>query len=121
LLSISAVATITAQTTVEAEDFMSTLEWDGWGLTGESTLPVEAGNYRVLIRNNDLTVHTFTWLRIEQVNCIVNRMGQEICETATYPTGMDFSIGPGSERIVTFILEPGVDYELTCAVPGHTH
>ena len=48
-------------------------------------------------------------------------MGQESCDIATYPTGMDFALGPGSERIVTMLLEPAVDYELVCDVPGHTH
>jgi hypothetical protein len=101
LLAVSAVVTVTSRTNVEAGNFTTTLEWAGRGLTDESNMPVDAGTYRLLLRNSDLVVHTFSWLRVEQVDCYVNHMGQESCDTATYPTGMDFAVGPGSERLVT--------------------
>lgn len=121
LLAVSAVVTVTSRTNVEAGNFTTRLEWAEQGFTGDSIEPAGAGTYRLLLRNSDLTVHTFTWLRVERVDCVINRVGREICRTATHPTGMDFAVGPGSERLVAVTLEPGVNYSLVCNVPGHNH
>jgi len=97
-LAASAALTIANRETVAASESrgLRSATFEGRRLEF-STSDWPMGTVRLVVRNEDLRVHTFT--------------SEEL--------GIDVAIGPKSERVVEIDLKPG-SYLFECRVPGHS-
>jgi hypothetical protein len=78
-----------------------------------------SGQNRVLLRNSDLVAHNFTLYRHETEEWF-GPTGARFVDVHRRPAGLDVSLGPGSEALVSIELMAGTSYELVCRVPGHS-
>lgn len=98
LILFSLFVTLSGRETVSADERagaqpvrMHDIRFEPSGVT------MAPGELKLIVRNDDLVVHTFT---LDEA-------------------GVDTELGPGSEKIITLVLNQPGEYEYRCTVPGH--
>ena len=99
LAALSGVLTLTSRSSVSAEQKAGAITVDMKATEfSPETVELEAGETaRVLVKNSDPSVHTFT----------------------VKDLGVNVGVLPGSEKVVELRAPAAGSYKLTCEVPGH--